>query len=242
MDLQKMFMDELETKMANGEVKEKIVKAVDETINNTIKNLFTGFDGVGRKIEDKLKTQMCKQIEEYDFDKYLPKLELVLTECINNVTKDTKKVIKNFETFVKMDKIDKITLQEIFDRYKLFVSENVETYGLEVFTDDDPYYENVEVVIDINTEWGTKVITLRCRQDEDLTKKLELRTSSYREEYYLDYKSDTRTQLFTLRYLDEFDIYLIKLAKSYTNISKDLTIDEDEVEVEVKAEPEANFY
>lgn len=242
MDLQKMFMNELEAKMANGEVKKKIEKAVDETINNTIKNLFTGYDGVGTKIQVKLQEQMCKQIEKYDFDKYLPKLELVLTECINNVTKDTKKVIKNFETFVKMDRFNNITLQDIFDKYKVFVSENVATHDLEVITDDSPCYEDVEVSIDIDTQWSRKVVTLRCTQDELITKKFELSTTTYRDEYYLDYKSNTRTQLFTLRDLDEFDIYLIELAQTYTNISKDLSIDEEEVEVEVKAEPEADFY
>lgn len=239
MNLETMIMEELNKKFESGEMQKKIEEYTDKMINDALKTAICGYSGVGDKIQKKLREQMCEQIEKYDFNKYLPKLDIVLTEIINNTTLTGKKMIDNFKQFMKVESFVKIKMSEIFDKYKDFVADYVDTTNLKIDYDDKVSYQNVTVTLESEKGYFSNYykIKLSCEEDEKLTKIFQIRESWDKKEYRVRFDDDLK--LLSLSNLDSFDIFLIQLDNNFASIDKD--IDDDDDEVEVEAEPEANF-
>lgn len=81
---------------------------------------------------------MTPAIERVNLDEYTVKLDAVLTEIINSTNLiDNKEILGNFKSLMTEPDKDTISLKEVFEKYKEYVSENVDTSELEVYTDDE---------------------------------------------------------------------------------------------------------
>ena len=119
--------------MNDGTVEELVSDAVTKALKSSIEDQFN-WKGEGKKIiDEKVKEVMTPAIERVDLDEYTVKLDAVLTEIINSTNLiDNKEILGNFKSLMTEPDKDTISLKEVFEKYKEYVSENVDTSELEV--------------------------------------------------------------------------------------------------------------
>ena len=137
---------------------------------------------------------------------------------------------------------DVISLKDVFEKYKEYVSKNVDTSKLKICTGDGPSYQNVEVRVSVdirNSMFGGRFCDLvfKCVEDEKLTKKIHLYESRSNRFRITGFKSEL--DINSLRYVDEFDIFMMRLDRAFCDITDIMEMHDDDVEVE--AEPEASW-
>ncbi len=216
-----------------GIIKEQIEKAIKESIGNMF-----GYGGEAKKlIESKIKSQMMPQLEQYNFDEHIIKLDTVLREVIKETTVDNKKILENFKDFFTTETPKEIKLSELHALYAKHCSEHVDTSDLEICYDDEPSYQYISCTsyANIDERWsGESKISFSCEEDEKLEKTIPLYISSDKKIKTL--KSD-ELDIASLRQMDSFDVTLFKILNGYVTI----IIDEEDgitTEEEVEAKPE----
>lgn len=230
-------------KLNDGTVEELVSDAVTKALKSSIEDQFN-WKGEGKKIiDEKVKEVMTPAIERVNLDEYTVKLDAVLTEIINSTNLiDNKEILGNFKSLMTEPDKDTISLKEVFEKYKEYVSENVDTSELEVYTDDEARYQNVtaEVTVDTrNSIFGGRFCDLvfKCEEDEKLTKEIHLYESEGNRFSIMRLKS--KLDINSLRHVDEFDIFMMRLDRAFCDITDIMEMYDDDVEV--KAEPEASW-
>ena len=230
-------------KFNDGTVEELVSDAVAKALKSSIEDQFN-WKGEGKKIiDEKVKEVMTPVIERVNMDEYTVKLDAVLTEIINSTNLiDNKKILGNFKSLMTEPDKDVISLEDVFEKYKEYVSKNVDTSELEVYTDDEQRYQNVtaEVTADTrNSIFGGRFCDLvfKCEEDEKLTKEIHLYESKSNRFGITRLKSEL--DINSLRYVDEFDIFVMRLDRAFCDITDIMEMYDDDVEVE--AEPEASW-
>ncbi|OPX87748.1 MAG: hypothetical protein A4E53_02370 [Pelotomaculum sp. PtaB.Bin104] len=244
MSIEKSINDVITAKLAEGIIEKLVAENLEKCINKALENLMGSYGDITKVIEDKIKAVMIKQLEGYDYSEYIVKLDAVLTEILKHTALDHKKMLDNFKKLMTDREFPKVVkLTDVFEEFKKYVAKAIDTSNLEVNTDDRPSYEWVSVTMDVEYEdkrsWSNfqnARVIFECEKDENLN--LELRISKFRE-YPWHASMDVDTSIKSLRNLDEFKIYLLKLGQDRTDIEIDVSSLEDEVEPE--AEPEASF-
>ena len=240
-ELKKRIADAVENKLNDGSIEKMVSAAVENAVEQSLSDLFR-YNGGGKKIIDKkLNETMVPVIESFDFGKYCLKLDCVLTELVNSsVLVDNKKILENFRDLVKEPDVDSIKLSDIFSKYKKYVSENVDTDNLEINHDDSPTYQYVTATMETKNSWSGdwKEIIFKCEEDEALEKRVML--TKICGKWKILSKSCEDNNIDSLKYLSEFDIFILRLNKAYTEIVIDVANMYDG-EVEVEAEPEGEW-
>ena len=202
------------------------------------------WNGDARKvIDEKVKEVMTPAIERVSLDDYVVKLDAVLAEIINSTNLvDNKEILGNFKSLMTEPDKDVISLEDVFEKYKEYVSKNIDTSELEIYTDDRPAYQNVtaEVTVDIGTSmFGGRFCDLvfKCEEDEKLTKVIHLYESKSNRFSIARFKSEL--DINSLSHVDEFDIFIMRLDRAFCDITDIMDMYDDDVEVE--AEPEASW-
>ena len=230
-------------KLNDGTVEELVSNAVTKALKSSIEEQF-GWNGDARKIiDEKVKEVMTPAIERVNLDKYTVKLDAVLAEIINSTNLvDNKEILGNFKSLMTEPDKDAISLEDVFEKYKEYVSKNVDTSDLEVYTDDELRYQNVTAEVDVNIRdniFGGRFCDLvfKCEEDEKLTKVIHLYESKSNRFCITRFKSEL--DINSLRYVDEFDIFMMRLDRAFCDITDIMEMHDDEVEVE--AEPQASW-
>lgn len=230
-------------KLNDGTVEELVSNAVTKALKSSIEEQF-GWNGDARKIiDEKVKEVMTPAIERVNLDKYAVKLDAVLAEIINSTNLvDNKEILGNFRSLMTEPDKDAISLEDVFEKYKEYVSKNVDTSDLEVYTDDELRYQNVTAEVDVNIRdniFGGRFCDLvfKCEEDEKLTKVIHLYESKSNRFCITRFKSEL--DINSLRYVDEFDIFMMRLDRAFCDITDIMEMHDDEVEVE--AEPQASW-
>nr|DAM64598.1 MAG TPA: hypothetical protein [Caudoviricetes sp.] len=245
MDLGKMICDEVIKYTGSAEFNEYIKKAVKRTLENSVDNMFGYGNPIKKQVEEQLKAVMVKSLENITFTDYLPKIDSVLTQVVNESRVALyKRMTDNLRVLLVDEEIpEKIKVSEIFTKYKEYCSEWVNTSELEIDYDGVPRYYDLTCIYNVEDISESKiikdfVIQFRCDEDESLNKNVKLKNNWSKEEEfslpvsYYDIRS--------LRYLDSFETFLLRLSQKGTKI----VIDEDngyDDEVEVDATPECYF-
>ena len=167
-------------KFNDGTVEELVSDAVTKALKSSIEEQFRWSGEAKKIIDEKVKEVMTPAIERVSLDDYVVKLDAVLTEIINSTNLvDNKEILGNFKDLMTEPDKNVISLKDVFEKYKEYVSEKVNTYNLEVNTDDEPRYQNVSAMIETELTtsiYGTRYCDLifKCEEDKNLTKKLHL--------------------------------------------------------------------
>ena len=244
MSIEKSINDVITEKLEEGIIQRLVAENLEKGVNKALENLFGGYGDVTKVIEGKIKGVMLEQLSSYDYSKYIVKLDSVLTEILQKTALDHKKILENFKELMTEDDIPKVVkVSDIFKQFKKHVGRNVDTSELEIDTDDTPTYEDVAVTMEVEQEesrsWSSfkhAKIILECDKDEKLN--CEIRISKFdRFGWHLEDKIDSSIE--SLRYMDSFKIYLLKLYQTKVDIEIDSEYMSDDVEVE--ATPEASF-
>ena len=228
-------------KLNDGTVEELVSDALTKALKDSIEEQFRWRGEAKKVVDEKVKEVMVPVIERLDLSKYTVKLDAVLTEVINSTNLvDNKEILGNFKDFMTEPDKDVISLKEVFEKYKEYVSKNVDTSDLEVYTDDGPTYQNVSARLE--TELTTSIsgrrycdLIFECEDDAKLTKKIHLYESESNGFHIVRFKREL--DINSLRYVDEFDIFMMRLDRAFCNITDIMDMYDDDVEVE--AEPEA---
>lgn len=224
-------------------IKGLVSDAVTKALKSSIEEQFRWSGEAKKIIDEKVKEVMTPAIERVNLDEYTVKLDVVLTEVINSTNLvDNKEILGNFKDLMTEPDKDVISLKEVFEKYKEYVSKNVDTSDLEVYTDDGPTYQNVSARLE--TELTTSIsgrrycdLIFECEDDAKLTKKIHLYESESNRFHIVRFKREL--DINSLRYVDEFDIFMMRLDRAFCNITDIMDMYDDDVEVE--AEPEADW-
>lgn len=230
-------------KMNDGTVEELMSDAVTKALKSSIEEQFRWNGEAKKVIDEKVKEVMTPVIERVSLDDYVVKLDAVLAEIINSTNLvDNKEILGNFKSLMTEPDKDVISLKDVFEKYKEYVSKNVNTSELEVCTDDGPSYQNVEVRVSVdirNNIFGGRFCDLvfECVEDEKLTKEIHLYESKINRFGIIRFKSEL--DINSLRHVDEFDIFVMRLDRAFCEITDIMDMYDDDVEVE--AEPEVSW-
>lgn len=258
----------IESKLNDGVIEKAIDKQFDTMIENIVNDLFGKYGDVSRTIESKLKENMNSYIGTQDFSQYNTKLEHLLNQLVESLTKDQRDIINNTKQLMGLPKVTEIKATELFNKYAEHIASIIDTDKLEVNTDDIPSYENLtcrmmcDDVNHMSSLRDKKQLVFTCEQDNNLSIAVTIhrwvrtnspwtiehikRISNDEPIAYAKQRHDTceitslETPFSNLRDLNDLEIYLLKLYYDQTAIILDELDIEDE-NIEVDAEPEARY-
>ena len=246
MNIENAIKNVIDDSLESGMIERLVAENLEKGINKSLENLLGSYGDITKVIEKKIKDVMVKQLEGYDFSKYLIKLDCVLTEILKETSFDNKKILGNFKELMTENEIPEVVkLSDIFKEFNKFVAEKVDTSDLEVNYDDVPHYEYVDTTMTVEYDekpsWSSSSfqyanVVFECKEDEKLN--FEFRISKYRV-YPWSLSTEIDSSISSLRYLDDLKIYLLKLMQSGARIEIDSEYLEDEVMPE--QEPEATY-
>ncbi|KEP26593.1 hypothetical protein [Bacillus zhangzhouensis] len=245
MNLEKNIKDVIAQQLENGIVENLIAEQLKQGVSKALEDLFASYGGEARKvIENKLKSVIVPYLETYDYSEYITKLDHVLVETIKEASFDNRKLLDNFKNLMIEEKEKTMKLSDLFEKWKEYVAKKVETDGLEIEFDDGPEYEAVEVSVQVerneDRSWSSfeyATIFFECERDEDLN--YEIPISLYKRDKEWDINYRTSNELKSLKYLNEFEILLMRLSQNGVKLDLDIEWEEDEVTPD--EEPEATF-
>ena len=225
-------------------IKEKITKGFESAIDSAFS--FGKLRDAIRKRTDEV---LVPLIESYDMSEYIVKLDTVLTEIVNSTAlTDNKRILANFKSLMTEPEMKTITVSELFKEYKKFVAKEMDTDGRDVQVDDGVYYDpmevNFEVIEEEDRSWSCfdRAILELSVDEEEQQEKLNrtIRLDHYKNgKEGWDIISEFNPQITSLRYLDDFDIFLLKLQRANVKVIVDKKSDWDSVISE--NEPEATY-
>ena len=225
-------------------IREKATKGFESAIESSF-SYGKLRDAVRKRIDEIL----VPFIEGYDMKKYIVKLDTVLSEIVNSTALvENKKLLENFKNLMTEPDMKTITATEIFEQYKLYVAKEMDTDGRDVQVDDGVYYApmevNFEVVEEEDHSWSRfdrATLELSVDEEEQQVKlNRTIRLDHYKNEKEgWDIISEFNPPIKSLRYLDDFDIFLLKLQRANVKVIVDKESDWDSVISE--NEPEATY-
>lgn len=205
-------------------LKERMKKGIEDAFDRSI-----CFGVVRDVIEKRIKEVLVPSIETYDFEKYIIKLDSILTEIVNETSlKDNKRILKNFQ-FLMIEPEDKeTTISKIFEAYKNFVA----SYRREF----EPCQE-IEAAFRVNFEperrWDNyDYATIEFYVDDARRENFYNKTIKIRRYKKSAYHSDWTIFSFgigdisSLSYMDDFDVLIQRIARAEIKIEIDAEEDE----------------
>jgi hypothetical protein len=247
MSIEKQIEGVIKEQMEAGVIEKVVAEQFQKAAEKAVDHLFSSYGDVTKIIEKQVKSVLVPYLENYDYSEYIVKLDHVLVEILKSTALDNKKILENFQDLMSFEKPDKITTSQIFEKWRKYAAKEVETHGLEVQFDDRPSYESFEVSMEVHEDesnhrsWSSMeyvTVIFENEHDEKLNK-------SFRMYRWKDRKSDGWTvdnrreiDLNSLKYLDEFEIFLMQLSQSFAKVEIDEWNDSDSVEPEAEPEPD----
>lgn len=228
----------------NEIIKEKFKDAVRDACDSAFR-----WGDIKKSIDKKIEEVMVPYIEGWDFSKFLPKLDTVLTDI---VTSDNcigeKKLIENFKSVMTEPEYKKIKLTDIFKKWINYCESKINTDGLEICYDDGISYCPVECTMEFNEDenrsWSAfKYADVVFQNEHDENLNVEIRFCKYvgltREDEGYTMSLHKSVNISSLRYISEFELLLMRLERAGTKIIIDSEYETDEIQPD--KEPEATF-
>lgn len=238
MNLEKEMKDVIAKKLEDGTIEKAIEKYLEKGIEESISDLF-GYCGACTKvIENNVKSMLVPYLENYDFSKYIVKVDHVMTEILKQTTVENTKLLSNFKKLMTPSfEGDSIKASELFDKWANYVENNVDTSNLDVEHDDEVSYQYVnikyEFVENESRSWSkmrSGKIIFECEEDQNINFEIEVyRFDSVHRGDIWRFDFSKVLTLDSLRDLDEFSVFIISLIQSGVDIEIDTTYDENGV-------------
>lgn len=234
--------------LSDDDVKEIVKDKFKKMIERAVEDAFKWGDAE-KAIKRKVTEVMVPYIEKYDFSEYLPKLDSVLTEIVNSdACMGNKTILENFRDLMIEPEQKEIKVTDLFKAWKKKCEKDIDTTGLDIDYDDGVSYSCVECEMSVEEldkpSWSNTqraLIIFENEHDESLNVEIPISKwifdSGREEPYTLSLENDL--MISSLRYMDDFQILLMRLARARTSIVIDKNYDRDDIYPE--AEPEASF-
>ena len=253
MSLENNIKETIEKDIRDGIIEKAVSEKFKESIDRALDSLFSSYGDVTKIIEKKVKEVMVDYLERYDYSKYIVKLDSILADILDEATLPNRELLENFKELmkpIKLTKEDSIKVSEIAEVYADYCGSRVNTSKLEVVTDDcEPYYEHLTANVEFQDlglgagrYFEEAVLHFTCEDDEALNANIKLyrsKSSLYKggDRWSVSYRKVQ--DLKSLRHLDKFEIFVMKLAHNYKMVEVDETcFDLYDIKVEEEPEPE----
>lgn len=248
MNLEDSISGVIQQKLSDGTIENIITAKLEKGINEAMEDLFRSYGDVGKVIKDKVKEVLIPAIERHDFADHIVKLDTVLTDIVNKTNLvENQKLLENFRELMIEEDTKEIKTSDLFEKWCEFVAKEINTDGLEVDTcDGEPTYESVDCRMEVDHVDGRSWsdikkanIIFECEHDEKMNFMIPIsRWEKYDgDNWSIDYSSNPDIQ--SLRHMSQFEVFLLRLNRSFTKI----VIDDEYLDEEVtpEAEPEVSF-
>lgn len=248
MNIEDSISGVIQQKLSDGTIENIITAKLEKGINDAMEDLFRSYGDVGKVIKDKIKEVMIPAIEGHDFSDHIVKLDTVLTDIVNKTNLvENQKLLENFRELMIEEDTKEIKTSDLFEKWCEFVAKEVNTDGLEVDTcDGEPTYDSVDCRMEVEHVDGRSWsdikkanIIFECEHDEKMNFMIPIsRWEKYDgDNWSIDYSANPDIQ--SLRHMNEFEVFVLKLKRSFVKLMVDDEYSDEEVNPE--AEPEISF-
>lgn len=244
-DIKRITNQVIEDGTVDSIIRENVVKGFTKAIEDSF-----SYGSLRDAIQNRVKTILVPFIEGYDMKDYIVKLDTILTDIVNSTCLvDNKKIMENFKELMVEPGIKEIKVSDMFEQYKKYVADHMETSGRHVEWDEHPYYDPMEVsaLVEMDEkkswssfEYGTLDLKVEEEdQEEELGFSIRLNRYDNSSDKGYDMSYDYEMSVHGMRMLNDFEVYLLRLIRAGVK----LIIDSEELEDEVIAtqEPEATY-
>lgn len=249
-NFEKRIIDCINEKLSDGTVERLIEEKIEKGISDAISELFSYGGKAKKMLVGKFEETMVPVIEKHDFNQYLVKLDSVLTEIINNTSvADNEVILENFKQLMKtpVDDFSIVPISKIYDEWKNYVSENIDTDKLEIDYDDTPSYCNATTNMEVekaerywfSSRMDDYIVKFTCDEDEDMNCEFKL-SGGYSDSRLRIDATTIPMDIHSLRTLSKFEIFIHQLKRAFSKIDLDIMESAGD-EVEIVAEPEVKF-
>lgn len=243
-DIKRITNEILEDGTVEQLIREKITKGFSDAVDG----LFRWGD-LKSAVEKRVKEVLVPYIENYDMGRYIVKLDTVLTDIVNSTAlADNAKILSNFQELMTEPDMETATLKDLFEHYKEYVANNMDTYGRDVTWDGGkPEYEYMSIGAEIvmederfwsSFEWGKiEFFTEEEEQQEELNVTVRLSRCKGEKKPGYEISYDTQFTVNGLRYLNDFEIYLLRLSRAGVRVLESPDAVDDIVTSTAEPEP-----
>ena len=205
-----------------GVIEKVIANKLEECISSSLTDMF-GWNGeVKKAIEEKVKSVMIPYIEDYDYSKYISKLDSVLVDVIKSSTLENRKLLENFKELMTTDDIPKeVKVSEIFEKWTKYCEEEIDREKIDMDCEGG-YIETsfeVEHLSEHRTDYEQIKITFTCDEDEELKYEIFAHKWSFNKKFSVD--NEVAKDISSLRYLNKFDMFLLRVCQVGFNLEID---------------------
>lgn len=236
MNLENSIKDCISKKLEDGTIEHLVEEQLQKGIQNALNSLFSSYGDVTKVIEREIKSVMLPHLERFNYSKYIMKLDTVLTEILESTTSEHTMLLENFKGLMTDRGEKSVTVEGLFEKYKEYVADNVETKDLDVIYEDGERYEPVNVSYDLEVEdsqaWSCMeyaTLTFLCEEDEDMNFGVRLNRYKQDESEAWNIRYDVNPVIRSIRFLKSFEIELINLTQCGCTLSILQECDSDEV-------------
>lgn len=235
-NIEQCVKDCISKELDNGIIEKVITKNLEKCIDDSVRSLFS-WDGTLKKcIEEKIESVMSPYLERYDYSGYITKLDIVMTEILKEITLDHRQILDNFKYLMASERIEKIELTKIFEKYCEYCSEKIDNDKVRDMDCEGGYITCNFSVIDISSSWSSfenKHVIFTCDEDEDLNFEFYLSRYEGSEKQSFDVSGDfVNRTLHSIRYANQIEMLLMKLCQEFKPIVLDEIVGNEEVYVE----------
>lgn len=232
--LEERVMNTIQQTLHDGTLETIVREECTKCIRNAIETLFSKYGSMHTAIEEKLNALMVPAINTWDFSTYLPELDVLLTEIIQQTSlHENSQLLDNFRKLLCGDKLPE-TSSGLFDVYCKYVADNVDTTGMEVdyeggYGHNDPVYEPVtcsmELIIDDDSTGLTYrdygIIRFVCEEDDSMNLDVPVSRPHGLEKWSVHHMIGA--DLLSIRHMTDLDIILSQLSSKSSMLIMDLT-------------------
>lgn len=237
-NLENNIKDCISRELEKGVIEKVIAEQLEKCVTKSISDMFSYGGEIKKVIEEKVKSVMIPYLENYDYSKYITKLDSVLVDVLKNTALDNTRILENFKHLMTSEGDPKvIKLTDIFEKWNKYCEENVDRDNIEMDF-EGTYIRTSFTVEDVSESWSiykTYMVIFECEDDEDL--KFEFSIQAYKPKEGTRFTSNYKNvgDIRSLRYLNDFEILMMRISEGYENIvvdsfgkSEDIFIENDE--------------
>lgn len=213
------------------EVEEIIAQGVRDGVSKSIEKAFSWNGALHEALSKQVEQALVPAIENYDFSKYVVKLDETLSQIIESTALvDNKRILSNFKRLMAEPPKEVITFEELFRAYCGFVEDTVDTSGLEVDTDDEPTYQCVHAMAEIEriekplfatSRREEAKLYFRVEEDDSISYEANLNRWSFDRAEGYEIRFDQSPDVSKLRYASEFEVLLMQLSRAGVRLKFD---------------------
>ena len=231
-NLENSIKDCITNEIEKGIIEKVIAEQLEKCVEKSVSDMFSWGGEVKKVVGEKIKSVMIPYLENYDYSKYILKLDSVLTDVLESTSFENKTILTNFKELIT--EIPKeIKMSDILEEWAKHCERNIDKDKIDMDCEGGYVTATLETE-NVSSSWSDFqriMVRLECEEDEELKCEFDIsKWKEYRENFGMATKA--LHEISSLINLSEFDVFLLKVSQGYNNIILDIENDSVEKFVE----------